>query len=202
MHSEKTVSITAPASFWYLQYFPIQALSLVADYIVYMTYDLHGQWDYTNKYATPGCPSYDVGLGNCLRSHVNLTETINSLSMITKAGVPSNMIVVGVSSYGRSFEMAQAGCWQEQCTYTGPDSGAYKGRCTDTAGYVSDFEIEEILKENPSAQSYFDAGSFSNIVVFNDTQWVAYMNESNKEVRKTLFPGLNFLGAADWAVDL
>lgn len=75
----KTISITAPASFWYLQYFPIQALTLVVDYIVYMTYDLHGQWDYKNKWAAPGCVSYDQGLGNCLRSHVNLTETINAL---------------------------------------------------------------------------------------------------------------------------
>lgn len=57
MPAGKTVSITAPASFWYLQYFTIQALSLVVDYIVYMTYDLHGQWDYTNKYADTGCTS-------------------------------------------------------------------------------------------------------------------------------------------------
>ena len=72
------------------------------DYIVYMTYDLHGQWDYGNKWTSPGCAD-----GNCLRSHVNLTETINSLAMITKAGVPSNKVVVGVASYGRSFKMAQ-----------------------------------------------------------------------------------------------
>jgi chitinase len=200
--SGKSVSVTAPASFWYLQYFPIEALSLVVDYIVYMTYDLHGQWDYINKYATPGCPSYDQGLGNCLRSHVNLTETINSLSMITKAGVPSNMIVVGVSSYGRSFQMSSAGCYTEQCTYTGPDSGAYPGQCTNTAGYISDYEIGKILKQNPSAQDLFDDDSYSNILVFNDTQWVAYMNKDNKETRKALYPSLSFLGTADWAVDL
>jgi GH18 family chitinase len=50
------------------------------DYIVYMTYDLHGmldsffgrvkeltyagQWDAGNQWATEGCPE-----GNCLRSH-------------------------------------------------------------------------------------------------------------------------------------
>ncbi|KAF4223780.1 hypothetical protein CNMCM8980_010274 [Aspergillus fumigatiaffinis] len=200
--SGKTVSVTAPASFWYLQYFPIEALSLVVDYVVYMTYDLHGQWDYINKYATPGCPSYDQGLGNCLRSHVNLTETINSLSMITKAGVPSNMIVVGVSSYGRSFKMSTPGCWTEQCTYTGPDSGAYPGRCTNTSGYISDYEIREIIRQNPTVQELWDANSCSNIVVFNDTEWVAYMDEDNKATRKALFPGLAFLGTADWAVDL
>ncbi|KAF6808855.1 Killer toxin subunits alpha/beta 5 [Colletotrichum plurivorum] len=103
----KTHSVTAPASYWYLKQFPIQAISLASDYIVYMTYDLHGQWDYGNKYGSPG-------LGICLRSHVNLTKTINWLSMITNAGVPSNMIAVGVSTYGRSFQMAAPGCWTEQ----------------------------------------------------------------------------------------
>ncbi|GES64787.1 class V chitinase Chi100 [Aspergillus terreus] len=198
----KTSSVTGPASFWYLQYFPVDAIAMVTDYLVFMTYDLHGQWDYINKYATPGCPSYDNGLGNCLRSHVNLTETVNALSMITKAGVPSTMTVVGVSSYGRSFEMSAPGCWTEQCTYTGPESGAFPGRCTETAGYISDYEIGEILRTNPTAQDLWDEGSYSDIVVFNETQWVAYMKKDNKETRKGLYPTLNFLGTADWAVDL
>ncbi|KAF1732354.1 Killer toxin subunits alpha/beta [Beauveria bassiana] len=202
MPEGKTISVTAPASYWYLQHFPIQGISLVVDYIVFMTYDLHGQWDYTNKYSSPGCGSYEQGLGNCLRSHVNLTETINALSMITKADVPSDMIVVGVSSYGRSFQMSEAGCWTEQCTYTGPESGAYKGRCTGTAGYISDFEINEILAHSPSAQTHLDPGSYSDIVVFNNTQWVAHMSPQNKAFRKLLYKGMNFLGTADWAVDL
>lgn len=95
----RTISMTAPASFWYLQAFPIKAMSAVVDYIVYMTYDLHGQWDYGNDYVDPGCEE-----GNCLRSHVNLTETINSLSMITKAGVSNTQLVVGVASYGRALK--------------------------------------------------------------------------------------------------
>ncbi|KAJ5664208.1 class v protein [Penicillium longicatenatum] len=179
--SDMTVSFTAPASFWYLQYFPVLALSYVVDYIVYMTYDLHGQWDYGHAYSDDGCSA-----GNCLRSHVNLTETINALSMITKAGVSANTVAVGVSSYGRSFEMTEAGCWTEMCTYTGPDSGALPGPCTDTAGYISDYELGLIIAENPTAESLFDSDSFSNILVYNDTQWVAYMNDSNKAVRTIL----------------
>ncbi|KAL7817792.1 glycoside hydrolase family 18, chitinase [Trichoderma gracile] len=179
--SSRTVSITAPASFCY-----------VVDYI----------WDYPNKYASPGCPSYDQGLGNCLRSHVNLTETLNALSMITKAGVPSNMIAVGVSSYGRSFKMSSAGCWTEQCTYTGPDSGALPGPCTNTSGYISNYEINRIVAGDHSAEAYWDQASFSNIVVYNGTQWAAYMNDSNKATRTALYPAINFLGTADWAVDL
>lgn len=39
----KTVSIAAPASYQYLKQYPIYAIGQVVDYIVYMTYDLHGK---------------------------------------------------------------------------------------------------------------------------------------------------------------
>lgn len=48
---EKTVAIAAPASFWYLKGFPIEEIGKVVDYIVYMTYDIHGQWDYGNGFS-------------------------------------------------------------------------------------------------------------------------------------------------------
>lgn len=62
--SAKSVSIAAPASFWYLKNFPIDKMAAVIDYIVYMTYDLHGQWDYGNPNAFDSCAS-----GKCIRSH-------------------------------------------------------------------------------------------------------------------------------------
>jgi GH18 family chitinase len=42
LSSGKTLSIAAPASFWYLKAFPIDSMAKYLDYIVYMTYDLHG----------------------------------------------------------------------------------------------------------------------------------------------------------------
>lgn len=42
-----------------------------------MTYDLHGQWDYGSAFSQDGCTT-----GNCLRSHVNITETVNAFSMV------------------------------------------------------------------------------------------------------------------------
>ena len=62
--SSKSVSIAAPASYWYLKAFPIDKIAEVIDYIVYMTYDLHGQWDYGNPNAYDMCES-----GKCIRSH-------------------------------------------------------------------------------------------------------------------------------------
>lgn len=52
----KSMCIAAPASFWYLKAFPIAEMSKVLDYIVLMTYDLHGQWDHESTWVSPGCP--------------------------------------------------------------------------------------------------------------------------------------------------
>jgi GH18 family chitinase len=203
----KTVAIAAPASYWYLKQFPIEKISKVVDYIVYMTYDLHGQWDAHNEYSQEYCES-----GNCLRSQVNLTETRQSLAMITKAGVPGNKIVVGIASYGRSFQMAEAGCWGPTCKFTGDrlTSYAMPGRCTDTGGYIADAEISEIIRGSTSGKrqnsrvtkQFLDTSSNSDILVYDNNQWVGYMSESTKAVRMKLYASLGMAGTTDWASDL
>lgn len=43
LHSKgKSISMAAPASFWYLKGIPMINVQVWCDYIVYMTYDLHG----------------------------------------------------------------------------------------------------------------------------------------------------------------
>ncbi|KAH8429504.1 uncharacterized protein LDX57_007166 [Aspergillus melleus] len=162
----KTLSIAAPASYWYLLGFhPIEDFEPLLDYMIFMTYDLHGQWDYGNKWASSGCPN-----GDCLRSHVNYTETLTAMSMITKAGMPTNKLVMGVTRYGRSFKMTKPGCTGPMCTFVGPESAAAKGRCTGTAGYIADAEMSEIIQENPTAKKWFDDESRSDILVYNETE--------------------------------
>ncbi|KAK7178764.1 chitinase [Paraphaeosphaeria sporulosa] len=201
---KQTVSIAAPASYWYLKGFPIKDIAGIVDYIVYMTYDLHGQWDYGNKWSNPSCDE-----GNCLRSHINKTETQNSLAMITKAGVISNKVVVGVASYGRSFYMDEASCQGPMCKFTGTkdESDATEGRCTETAGYISNAEIREIITESllgsgGNATVSYDKDSDSDILVYGGNDWVSYMSDKTKASRTDWYKGLNFGGTSDWAVDL
>lgn len=67
--------------------------------------------------------------------------------MITKAGVPASKIIVGVTSYGRSFKMTKPGCTGPMCTYAGTKSKARKGACTNEAGYISNAEIDMIVQD-------------------------------------------------------
>ncbi|KAK2760455.1 glycosylhydrolase family 18-6 [Colletotrichum kahawae] len=196
----KSISIAAPASYWYLKQFPIKEIGRVVDYIVYMTYDLHGQWDAHNSYSQEGCST-----GNCLRSKVNLTETKQSLAMITKAGVPGSKVIVGVTSYGRSFKMAQSGCWGTNCKFTGDriHSKAAKGVCTDTAGYLADAEIAEIIaKKTRVVTQFVDTGSNSDILVYDNNEWVGYMSAATKKSRAALYAAWGMGGTTDWATDL
>lgn len=40
----KSMSVALPAAYWYLKPFPVEKMAPLVDYLVYMTYDLHGQW--------------------------------------------------------------------------------------------------------------------------------------------------------------
>lgn len=204
----KELGIAAPASYWYLKGFPIKEMSAVVDYIVYMTYDLHGQWDHGNEWSQDGCKT-----GDCLRSHINMTETLSALAMVTKAGVPASKIIVGTSSYGRSFQMKDPNCRGPNCQFTGTANISYAvpGPCTRTRGYMADGEINEYIslhanakrdgslaKRAVSVETSYDKASRSNIAFIAGTA-VFYMSPQEKAARSAMYVGLNLGGVVDWA---
>ncbi|KAE8385657.1 hypothetical protein BDV23DRAFT_190665 [Aspergillus alliaceus] len=203
--SGKSISIALPASYWYLKQYPVKDIIKYVDYCIYMTYDLHGQWDVDNKSAMPGCKA-----GNCLRSHINKTETHDAMVMITKAGVEARQLVIGITSYGRSFRMNDASCSGPFCTFAGDrtHSMAYAGPCTATGGYISNAELNDIIKNHGSysiVKSYIDKDSDSNILMYGNpgaVDWAAYMDGDLKANRINWIKGLNFGGSSDWAIDL
>jgi GH18 family chitinase len=199
----KTLSIVLPASYWYLRGFPIKEMAKVVDYFIYMTYDLHGQWDYGSRWASLGCPE-----GSCLRSHINMTETMCALSMLTKAGARTNQIMMGISSYGRSFKMSNSKCTGPTCTFTGSNtkSEAEPGICTNSSGYIADAELRRIISDsevndNGKVKTWYDKQSDSDIMTWNGN-WVAWMDHLTKDRRVNRAKELNLAGTSDWAVDL
>jgi hypothetical protein len=127
-------------------------------------------------------------------------ETYNALSMITKAGVPANKIMVGVSSYGRQFGMTDPNCIGKDCTFVGPKSSATPGRCTNTPEYISNAEIKEIILQKPKAR-LINNNDNSKTLIYDDN-WVSYMDDQDKLRRADLYESLKFGGVVDWAIDL
>lgn len=143
----------------------------------------------------PGCKG-----GNCLRSHINTTETESALVMITKAGVQSNKVIIGMPYYGRSFKMSDEGCWGPDCKFEGPDSKAKPGRCTETRGYISNYELREIMATGKHVETH--STDDGDILVYDKTEWVAWISPDMYQTREDWVKGLNFGGTSDWAIDL
>ncbi|OKP13966.1 hypothetical protein PENSUB_235 [Penicillium subrubescens] len=80
--------------------------------------------------------------------------------------------------------------------------GCYSGRCTQTAGYIANAEIDEIISIKSNVQILFDDDSDLDIIVYNDTQWVGYLTTTTKSTRTTYYKGLNMGGTTEWAIDL
>jgi hypothetical protein len=85
------------------------------------------------------------------------------------------------------------------CTYVGKESGAKNGHCTRTAGYLGTQEIRDIIQNNKNVKQ-FKADEGSNILVYDDTEWVAWMDDDNKKSCTETLKGLNFGGISDWAI--
>ncbi|KFG80073.1 chitinase [Metarhizium anisopliae] len=82
-----------------------------------------------------------------------------------------------------------------------PESGAKKAPCTDTAGYISNAEIQQIAQNGAPGLKQYTDNSDSDVLVFGDN-WVAYMTDDRKAKRTARYKDLNFGGVSDWAVDL
>lgn len=82
------------------------------------------------------------------------------------------------------------------------ESPAKKGKCTDTGGYISNFEINEIIEQGGAIKKWYDDDTDSDYLVYERVEWVAYMTEETKKRRTGDYKGLNFGGTSDWAIDL
>jgi chitinase len=79
---------------------------------------------------------------------------------------------------------------------------AAQGECTLTSGYISNYEISQIIA-NPAknAQQYSD-GVGGDILVYDSTQWVSWLTPATYANRLSDITGMNFAGTSDWAIDL
>lgn len=101
--------------------------------------------------------------------------------------------------------MAEAGCYGPDCTYLGSadDLQAAVGPCMQTTGYIANTEIQAILTNSSRInQNFIDPDSNTNILIYDDTQWVGWMSDGVKSSRTALYKGLSMGGTTDWATDL
>ncbi|KAM5470007.1 hypothetical protein MferCBS49748_002771, partial [Microsporum ferrugineum] len=155
------VSLTLPASYWYLQHFDLKNLSPHIDYFNVMSYDLHGTWDKGNKWT-----------GNILNAHTNLTEIELALDLIWRNDINPSKVVMGLGFYARAFTVENRNCLDPGCLFT---SGSDPGPCSKQTGVLLNSEIDDIIKAK-NLKPKLDKDAAVKILTWDD-QWLTFDDE-------------------------
>ncbi|KAJ0329387.1 hypothetical protein COL5a_003943 [Colletotrichum fioriniae] len=180
----KGLTITLPASYWYLQHFDLKNIQPYLDWFNMMSYDLHGTWDGTNPY-----------LGPYVNSHTNLTEIDRALELLWRNDVDPKKVVMGMGFYGRSFTLSNPSCKSAGCGFS---AGGTPGRCSASAGTLMFSEIQEIIDKG-GAQVTTDKTAAVKIVTWGGNQWVSYDDEETLKLKMDYANGKCLGGVMVWA---
>jgi len=187
MGTPKGLSLTLPASYWYLKGFDIVGLEPHIDFFNVMTYDIHGVWDSTIKV-----------LGPYAHAHTNLTEIDEALKLLWRNNINPNRVNLGIGFYGRSFTMKDPNCMAAGCEFT---AGADGGACTGTPGVLSAKEIMDVIK-NKGAKMTLDPVAGVQIVTWGGNQWVSWDDTVTLKMKADFANSHCMGGILIWAVDL
>ncbi|KAJ4179366.1 hypothetical protein NW767_014633 [Fusarium falciforme] len=175
------LSLTLPASYWYLQHFDIVRLEPYVDFFNMMTYDLHGTWDKPIK-----------SIGPYLNAHTNLTEIEDTMTLLWRNKMDPEKIVLGTGFYGRAFTASSRDCLKPGCRY---ESGAPRQKCSNEVSVMMNSEIMDDKR-----QTQLEKKAAVKSLVFDDDNWVAYDDEETLKMKVDFAKKQCLSGVMVWAV--
>ncbi|KFY63163.1 hypothetical protein V496_04149 [Pseudogymnoascus sp. VKM F-4515 (FW-2607)] len=179
------LTLTLPASYWYLQHFDIIELVKYVDFFNIMSYDLHGPWEKGN-----------IWTGEYLNAHTNLTEIDSALDLLWRNNIDPAKVVLGLAFYGRASTVANTNCVSPGgCQFA---SGARALRCSHEISIMLNSEIDQIITEKNLAPTLY-ANAAVKVISWDD-QWVAYDDDETMALKVEFAKSLCLGGVMVWAI--
>ncbi|KAF2818198.1 hypothetical protein CC86DRAFT_435113 [Ophiobolus disseminans] len=183
------LTLTLPASYWYLKGFDIKRLEKYVDWFNVMTYDIHGLWD-----------QHNIWTGPFLKGHTNITEIEDGLDLLWRNDVSSKKVVMGFGFYGRGFTMEDMSCsTPPSCTFSGP---GFAGDCTNEPGILSYNGKALNYATKLSSSVHYDEESSVKYMTFSGNQWVSYDDAQSFERKKKYMFSRCLKGLMIWELGL
>ncbi|KAK8048785.1 chitinase [Apiospora phragmitis] len=212
---EYGLSITLPASYWYLRGFDLQKMEPHLDWFNIMTYDIrmyrlpsifHLQQSHVCVQTLLTQPRARIdgvwdstvhSIGPYAYAHTNLTEIQLGLELLWRNNINPGRVVMGLGFYGRSFTMKDPACMHAGCEFS---DGAHGGECTGTPGVLSAAEIVKII--DGGAAVAFDEAAAVKIVTWDGDQWVSWDDAETLKIKLDYANQRCLGGTMVWAIDL
>lgn len=186
------LTAAVPASFEAIAAgYDVPEISKYLDFINVMTYDFHGQWERTVGHNSPLFP-----LESATSYQKKLTVDYSAREWV-KQGAPKEKLMIGMPTYGRSFELVNA----TQFDIGAPASGGGKeGKYTKEAGFLSFYEICDFLHEDNTTLVWDNEQQVP--FAYREKEWVGFDDERSLKTKIAWLKEEGFGGIMIWSVDM
>ncbi|XP_070696377.1 acidic mammalian chitinase-like [Pempheris klunzingeri] len=168
--------------------YEIADISKFLDFINVMTYDFHGAWDpFTGHHSPLYQSSFDQGS--------NIFFNVDfAMKYWRDQGAPLEKLIVGFTTYGRTFRTTSAPSGVGAATSGPASAGSY----TREAGFWSYYEICTFLQGG--SLQWIDEQMVP--FAFKGNEWVGFENRQSYEIKVQYLKDNKFGGAFIWSLDL
>ncbi|XP_022905137.2 probable chitinase 10 [Onthophagus taurus] len=187
------LSAAVPASFEAIAAgYDVPEISKYLDFINVMTYDFHGQWERTVGHNSPLFP-----LEGATSYQKKLTVDYSAREWV-KQGAPKEKLMIGMPTYGRSFELVNISNFDIGAPASG---GGTAGKYTNEAGFMSYYEICDFLNDPEKPVLVWD-NEQQVPFAYKENQWVGFDDERSLKTKMAWLKEEGFGGIMIWSVDM
>ncbi|CAH1106565.1 unnamed protein product [Psylliodes chrysocephalus] len=186
------LTAAVPASFEAIAAgYDVPEISKYLDFINVMTYDFHGQWERTVGHNAPLFP-----LESASKYQKKLTVDYSAREWV-KQGAPKEKLMIGMPTYGRSFELVNASQFDIGAPASG---GGISGKYTSEAGFMSYYEVCDFLHEDNTTLVWDNEQQVP--FAYRENQWVGFDDERSLKTKMAWLKEEGFGGIMIWSVDM
>ncbi|XP_045241239.2 oviduct-specific glycoprotein isoform X1 [Macaca fascicularis] len=164
--------------------YDVRFLGRLLDFINVLSYDLHGSWE---KFTGHNSPLFSLP--------EDPKSSAYAMNYWRKLGAPSEKLIMGIPTYGRTFRLLKASNNGLQATAIGPAS---PGKYTKQAGFLAYFEICSFVWGAKKHWIDYQYVPYAN----KGKEWVGYDDAISFSYKAWFIRREHFGGAMVWTLDM
>ncbi|KAL0603890.1 Oviduct-specific glycoprotein, partial [Plecturocebus cupreus] len=164
--------------------YEVRFLGRLLDFINVMSYDLHGSWE---RFTGHNSPLFSLP--------EDLKSSAYAMNYWRKLGVPSEKLIMGIPTYGRTFRLLKASDSGLQARAMGPAS---PGKYTKQAGLLAYYEICSFVWGAKKHWIDYQYVPYAN----KGDEWVGYDDAISFSYKAWFIKREHFGGAMVWTLDM